>query len=648
MPGKRKHDPSCESKGVRFHLLVLGVAAVLTIFAYSGSLRGEFVYDDDIEIVENPYIQHSQYFWRAMRSDVWAFKGQREQAWSNYWRPMFVAWMALNYRLFGLETTGWHVLSLLAHVVVSVLVYCVPIRLRMRPAAAAVVCWLFAVHPVHVESVAWASGIPDILMSGFVLASYLCFLRAREEGSASIRWTIFAVLLYALCLLSKEGAIVFPAIIFLTDWLLNPPDHPNERRAVFGRSVKRTLPFVAVGVAFLIVRFLVLGAMRTLAPFAPGLGEVFATAPVVLAFYVRQILLPVELGPMYGVRVISGESIATLGVIISYAVALICFCGAAYTIVKGRRWTRLGLLWFLLPIGLAFDIRVFLPEHLVHDRYLYLPLLGALIMVAGCITAIVERLVRHSDAKRSMATMSAGLILSVVLALVTRAYVPVWGDNIRLWERAVAVDPNSAYAHAELGEHYRRRDRPNEARDQFDAALAINSTVTNAHTGLGMIALAEKRFADAEARFQLVLSAFPDHALSIDQLALTYQMQGRFDDAIRVLEDGIKRLPYMRITYTVNIAVLNRNAGRRDVALAGLESIQTDLEGATNLREIRGWFFLGKLYAEMGRWSDAIEPLSKYIQATEGREKDAEVRQFRRMAQKAIRQIKQHLDQAKP
>src|SRR5215510_1008259 len=130
--------------------VVLVCAAV-----FANSLYGQFVYDDLRQIVRNPLIQDNSLIWTALTSDVWAFKGDGTIAASNYWRPTFTAWHILNFRLFGTDPFGWHVLDLLLHLGVCVLTYLMTRRWNFTPMLACAVALLFAVHPIHVESVAW-------------------------------------------------------------------------------------------------------------------------------------------------------------------------------------------------------------------------------------------------------------------------------------------------------------------------------------------------------------------------------------------------------------------------------------------------------------------------------------------------------------
>ena len=121
-----------------------------------------------------------------MTSDVWAFSVETAETRSNYWRPMFVLWLMVNYRFFGLIPAGWHVAAILLHGLVIVLSAETLRRLGVRPAVSAATLWTFAAHPVHVESVAWISGAPDLLVSAFLLGSYVTYL-AKRSSSGSVK-----------------------------------------------------------------------------------------------------------------------------------------------------------------------------------------------------------------------------------------------------------------------------------------------------------------------------------------------------------------------------------------------------------------------------------------------------------------------------
>src|SRR5262249_47741237 len=145
--------------------------AVVCVVVFANSLSGEFVYDDLRQIVRNPLIQDNSLIGQALTSDVWAFKGDGSIAASNYWRPTFIAWLILNFRLFGTAPLGWHVTNLLLHTVVCILAFLLMRRWNFSEFLAFAITLIFAVHPVHVESVAWVSGSPDLLFAAAFLGS---------------------------------------------------------------------------------------------------------------------------------------------------------------------------------------------------------------------------------------------------------------------------------------------------------------------------------------------------------------------------------------------------------------------------------------------------------------------------------------------
>ncbi len=194
-------------------LIVLG-AILVSFLVYANAVSGAFVYDDTKQIVQNQLIQDSRLFGKALTSDVWAFKGNAGQAWSNYWRPTFILWLIVNNGLFGLgSTAGWHLANIFLHALVVALAYGVLRQLRLSRAVAGVIVFIFAVHPVHVESVAWISGSPDLLMAAALLGALWLVLSALARPDW--RKTAGALALFAIALLAKEVAIVFPGVVFV-------------------------------------------------------------------------------------------------------------------------------------------------------------------------------------------------------------------------------------------------------------------------------------------------------------------------------------------------------------------------------------------------------------------------------------------------
>lgn len=616
------------------HAWILVVTALLTLGAYANALEGDFVYDDDIQIVKNDNIKHGELFWRAITTDVWAFKGTKGGAQSNYWRPAFVAWMSLNYQLFALDTIGWHSTSVAAHLVVTILAYFVLVAAGIGSAVRAFITWVFASHPVHVESVTWISGSPDLLMSAFLLGSYLCYLSLR--ASARAYKLAGAVILYLLALMSKEVAITYPAIIFLTEIFVETAG-PLASRASLTRALKRTMPFVAAAVVFVVARYWVLVAMRVLVPGAPGLGSVFLTIPSLLLFYIKQTVFPVSLGPIHNLQHVNG---ATLGFSNFFLPALL-IAGIGYLAVRlfwrGAAFP-LGVIWFLLPLSTALDTRIFGLDHTVNDRYLYLPLFGALMIIASVLVRGLEHLMRDDSQKVQWASYVVAVVVAVVFAVMTIRYNRVWESDISLWEYGVRRAPSSAAAFIFLGDSYMRTDRLGDAREVYSRALEIRPDYTNANVAMGILTNREGRYQEAEAYLKRVLEVYPDDYAALEQLGLAFQHQGKILEAIRLFDRGRGVMPYKHAVYTINIAVLYKTSNRPLEAKRELESLLPQLESAVIPDVLIAWWYLGELYREQGQNEQARNAYQEYLDRTLGME-DSKVVRLRGMASQALNNL---------
>lgn len=635
------------------------VTAALIAVAYGNAPRGEFVYDDTKQILQNHLIQHSRYYWTALTSDVWAFKGVIEEGRSNYWRPAFVALNIGCFAAFGKNPAGWHFVNILLHGGVCVLVYLVLLKLGsitsrdaehadgrrgdqavavgMAPgpdeqsniswAVAAAVTWLFAAHPAHVESVTWIAGSPDLLMALGLLGAYLFFLNAMRRATP---WNIGGmVLLYAFAQLSKEGAIVFPVIAILTGVLI--PRRGMRVIASARRAVVLALPLIVIAVLFVTTRRFILGFNRIELPWAPTLAGVLLTMPSLIAFYLRQAIFPWTLGPQYPLRVVEAGKLSGGNF---YLPLLVCIVALALFVWLGvrRREYRIGLLWFALPLLLSLDIRSFRPEELVHDRYLYLPLMGILLLVMLLIRDVLAMLAKRSGATNGLIAVS--LLLSLVLAVATHLYNPVWGSELALWIRATEVDPTSAMAFGQLGAAQYAQEKTTKvcakSRAAYLRALEILPTMTQAHLGLGFIANCEGRPAEAIPYFKAVLADFPDDVDARENLGMSLQMLGRFDEAIRVFDEGRRLAPYRHAQYTVNLAVLHVMAKRMGTALTELESIRDALSQSVDPNVLLGWRHMAMLYAQIGRPAEARLACENYLRMTEQFAADPGVAQARK------------------
>jgi 4-amino-4-deoxy-L-arabinose transferase-like glycosyltransferase len=192
--------------------VVLSLVLLVTFLAYSNTLWFQFVYDDRGQILANVQVHAWRYVPHYFFERVWSFAYPGIHG--NYYRPIFLLFLLLNYKIFGPYAAGWHLVSVAAHAGATCLVYILARRLSGDYRTALIAALIFGVNPVHIESVAWISGVTDPLLALFLLPSFFCYLNARERPQHGRAWLAGSLALYGLAMLSKETALILPIVVF--------------------------------------------------------------------------------------------------------------------------------------------------------------------------------------------------------------------------------------------------------------------------------------------------------------------------------------------------------------------------------------------------------------------------------------------------
>ena len=620
--------PLWERWGWQADAVILAVALLLTAVSYANALSGEFVYDDERQIVENPLIIESQNLITAVTSDVWAFKGG-EDASSNYWRPTFVLWLIGNFRLFGLaDTTGWHVAAILLHFGVTVLAYGLLRQLKVERLTAEAITLLFAVHPVHVESVTWISGVTDILLALGLLGS-LWALLSLQERPAAWKWVV-AIGLHVVAILAKELGIVYPLIVFTAVFLT---DSQREGQTRWMHAAKTSVPFLIVAIIYFFLRLNVLGRFEIETAWHHPPIDIILTMPTLFVFYLRQMVFPYWIGPSYPVRAVTSTTVDFANFWLPLGV-LAVVGGLLWLIVRRRPIGQFGLIFFVLLIVPAMNINAYLPEQIVHDRYLYLPLLGFLLAIVPFGLALLFQRSQLSAKQTVGVVTTAVLLLCLPLIIQTRRYNTAWLNNLDLWAWGVEVDPASAFNRTQYGIYLLEAGRLTEARTMLDGVLA-ETAVTDAYLARAELNIQEDRLPEAVADLDEVIAAFPNDSRAYERLAIAYQQAGQFDQAATILIEGRERIPHRRCAFTTNLGVALYLSGQKEAALAELETVSSLAPNEYNFACRAGLFHLGQLYLELGDANGAREALNSYL-ALSGNYQDEQAIQLRTLAQEQL------------
>lgn len=488
-------------------------------------LDNGFVWDDEPFIVWNESLHGPG----SLRRIVAAGDAFGSGGGNPYYRPVTTLSFAIDRRFYGENPAGYHATNLLLHLAVCALVFLAALKHTGRRIAAGAAALLFAVHPAVVEPVAYVSARADLLCAAFMLGAWLLYLRGRETGSS--RDLGFAVLAFALALFSKIVALALLPVLALHEILLV---RRGERR------VAALIPFAALAGAFLLVRALVLenSTWESGVPFPTRL----ATAGPLLLEYLRNALLPLELKVFYdGLLRTTWADPAVVG-----AWAVIAGCAGSWLLlVRTRPAVAIGIAWFFAALFPVSGIVALLYPALMADRYLYIPLAGAALAVAGAIPDARSWSVRAIPAPRLAAAGGAVLIACVSAFAVTSARrVPLWHDPVTLWEQARRGAPASPYVLNVLGRCYWEANRLDEARQVFAQAVTIAPSFISPKVNLAAVAFLQGDVATAGRFTEQVLRLDPRHAVALRYRGLLFEGFGRRDLAIEALKAAVAADPH--------------------------------------------------------------------------------------------------------
>ncbi len=595
---------------------------------YANSLGGSFVYDDNRQIGRNPLIQNLSLTGAALTSDVWAFKGDGKYTASNYWRPTFVSWLILNYRVFGLNPFGWHVTNILLHLAVCAVGFLLLRRFGFSDAASFAAALLFAVHPVHAESVAWISGSTDLLFALCLLAS-LWFAENRRRGG-NFADLALSLVLYALALGAKEVAIACLPIYFVLFSRTGDEDEKPGYDLLSANALRATAGFFLVAGVYFAARWAVLGAITHPVENPVTPADAVFSIPSVFVFYLKQLIFPYALSINYPLRATTGFGF--IDFVLPLAVTL---AAIGVVILFARRDFKflMGAAVFFFPLVAAFNLTAFPADQIVHDRYLYVSVLGFLMMV---LAAIGDRLEARS-------ILIGAAVIAVPLSIATFAMNRVWSSDLALWANAAAVDPRSASTMSQYGFALSNAGRSKEAIDAFNAALETAPN-PNAFVGRAQAMIATGRFEEAVWDLQTVTEMKNDdiNAYTLYQayegLGVALQQKNDLVSAARYLREARKRLPIYYAALTEKIAVIEYSRGNKDEALKELEESRDRARKELLMSSKAVFFRLGLLYSEKGDQKAARDAFQEFLKLTASAS-DPEIIAERKMAAETLKKL---------
>ncbi len=539
-------------------LLIAAALALggVTLAAYHGVLENGFVnYDDDLCITNVPAVQAGL----TLQGVVWAFTSFHC---ANWFPLTWLSWM-LDAEWFGLSPRAFHATSLALHVVNVWLALLAFTRLTGSFGVGAFAAGVFALHPLHVESVAWAAARKDVLSGTFWLLALLAYEHWARRGPTV--WRGMAVVLsFCLGLLAKPILVTLPCVLLLLDvWPLRRVtaqhgggwDAKRIRLALLEKA--GLLAIAALFGTLVLVAQSAGGAMTPLERYP--LGVRVGNALVAYATYLRRLFLPTDLAVFYphpggllSTAAVTGAAVLLLGVS-----ALACW--------QHRRRPQLAVGWLWWAVTLAPVIGIVqVGQAAMADRYTYLAQSGLVLALAATLAPLADR----SRATRIGAGVLAGAVL-LALAVATSAQVETWRSSTSLFEQALRVTQRNHVAHVNLALVHLERRELDRAESHLADALRLAPASATAHGLLGNLRLEQARAPEALREFELALRIEPLRARWLAGLASAQLVAGREPEAIASLERAVANEPTSAL-FRAHLGRALANQGRLDEALDAL------------------------------------------------------------------------------
>jgi tetratricopeptide (TPR) repeat protein len=476
-------------------LAVLLFVSTVAVFWQVGEF--DFVgYDDRAYITDNPAVQDG---WTA-ESVTWAFTTSHLANWD----PLTWLTHMLDWQLYGDAAGGHHRTNLWLHALNGVLLFLLLVRMTGRTGPSAFVAYVFALHPLHVEAVAWVAARKDVLSTLFWILTTWAYVRyVRSPGRT--RYAVVAGL-FALGLMSKPMLVTLPFTLLLLDaWPLDRLGKGERAR----RLVLEKLPLLALAAATSLVTYAVqasAGAVESLR--ASPLADRAANAVVSYAFYVVKTLWPCGLGTPYPYV----EDLP-LAVVAASALLLVGVTAAAVVTRRSRPYLLVGWLWFLGTLVPVIGL-VQIGAHARADRFTYVPMIGLLVMFAWWVGSLVPA---GRTGRRVTALAAAAAVAAYAVA--TYAQLGHWRNTETLCRRALAVTADNKVAHYNLALYLDRDGRGEEAVEHYREALRIRPGDFDARWNLGNTLMRQQRFDEAAEQFRRILEVSPDSVEPMTKLA---------------------------------------------------------------------------------------------------------------------------------
>lgn len=522
---------------IKKELLICLFIILSTMAVYWQVSQHTFVFDDDLYVAKNRHIRNGL----SLKSIAWAFTTTH----SANWHP--VTWLShlTDITLWGLNPGRHHLTNLFFHTMNALLLFYVFRRFTGDIYQSGFVAVFFALHPLHVESVAWVAERKDLLCGFFwLLTTYSYYTYVNNSG---IKRYLLIVFFYTLSLLSKPMAVTLPFVLLLMDyWPLNRLFHKKQGKGKIGvdlSCVYEKSPLFLLSLCSCIITYYAQksgGAVFSL-EWMP-LHSRFLNALVSYNIYISKLFWPYPLAAFYP----HFGNPSTLYLISAVALIVLTFY-FVIKLVKQHPYLLVGWLWYLGTLIPVIGI-VQVGKQSMADRYSYLPSIGLTIMLGWGVPALLSK---WKYKKRGI--VIGLVVIFPLLMMLTFKQVQYWKDNVTLFQHAVNVTLDNEFAHYNLGMALSEEERYAEAIYHHKQVLRLKPDNVNALNNLGLDLEKLGRFGQAMRQYKKILQLKPEHTAALINIGNILIKKGQIEKAIMHYQKALEINP--------NIALAHNNLG---------------------------------------------------------------------------------------
>lgn len=508
---------------------------LVTFLVYYNSLSNEFVFDDESVIQNNQSITSLENIPKFFTAEDGFHK-----VIGRYYRPVVSSSYAIDYYFWGLTPYGFHLTNIIIHIVSCLLLFKILSllfwRYKYRNLFSLLSSLIFAVHPVHTEAVSWISGRTDSLVTMFFFASFLLYIEytkemrfeSKENSLQTVKgkrtkYLILSLFFYALGLLTKEMIVTMPLIILAYDFLYRKKDIQYIKKNVYVYAW-----FAGITLIYLLLRYFLLKDIPERESYLYFYGKDFSTAAgtmiKTIPVYFRLLFAPFQLLYHYNGVIADARTLIDTEVLLS-AAFLIILIYLIYLFYKKDGIVSFCIAFFLITL---LPVMNFIPSmNLMAERFLY--------MVSFCLVLLICHISLLGSAKRDFTILISGLVIIIIsLSYLTYARNEQWKDNNTLYMTGNNV--NGTVLLVNSGNILANQKKYDEAAKLYKKAIGIRDNNLLAHHNLGLIYLIRGSLDSAEVKFKKGISLDSLAPDGYYQLATIYNMQGKKEEAVRMLE----------------------------------------------------------------------------------------------------------------